>query len=139
MPIDPSKFLGPKATSEYLSTPPLVAVEIPQFSTTQGQPTQEAQPTMTRSDCLKAALSIVEGEREATYGTPEDSFSTIAAFWRVYLQGRVAGSIDAADVGVMMMLLKVARMRRRKGHLDDFVDAAGYAACVAEIVSRDQS
>lgn len=139
MPIDPSKFLGPKATSEYLSTPPLVAVEIPQFSTTQGQPTQEAQPTMTRSDCLKAALSIVEGEREATYGTPEDSFSTIAAFWRTYLQGRVAGSIDAADVGVMMMLLKVARISHRKDHLDSYIDAAAYAACAVECATRGQS
>lgn len=105
----------------------------------QPQPTERTSPTMTRSDCLKAALSIVEGEREATYGTPEDSFATIAAFWRVYLQGRVAGSIDAADVGVMMMLLKVARLSHRKDHLDSLVDAAGYAACVAEIVSRDPS
>lgn len=105
----------------------------------QPQPTQEAQPTMTRSDCLKAALSIVEGEREATYGTPEDSFSTIAAFWRTYLQGRVAGSIDAADVGVMMMLLKVARISHRKDHLDSYIDAAAYAACAVECATRGQS
>jgi len=105
----------------------------------QHQPTQETHPTMTRSDCLKAALSIVEGEREATYGTPEDSFSTIAAFWRTYLQGREAGSINAADVGVMMMLLKVARISYRKDHLDSYVDAAAYAACAVECATRGKS
>jgi hypothetical protein len=36
----------------------------------------------------------------------------------------------------MMTLLKVARLRGNPYHYDSIVDAAGYMACFAEIVSR---
>lgn len=86
---------------------------------------------MTRTECLKRAQDIVMGQREDEYGTPEDSFSAIAALWTAYI-GYKAVKFTAADVACMMILLKIARLKGSASHADSWVDAAGYAACGAE-------
>ena len=44
--------------------------------------------------------------------------------------------VSAADVAVMMNLLKVARIKSNPTHPDNWVDACGYMACGGEIVSK---
>ena len=82
---------------------------------------------MDRKECLEAAQEITL-DREASYGTPEENFTLIADLWSQYLRKRVA----ARDVGMMMVLLKVARLTHGK-HDDSLVDIAGYAAITSEV------
>ena len=92
---------------------------------------------MTRNDILEAADRCVNGERDHTYGSPENNFATIADFWNTYLASRNEGGyelpIEAKDVACMLALLKIARISTGTGKADNWVDLAGYAACGGEI------
>lgn len=87
---------------------------------------------MTRQDYLSAAADCVCKSREEQYGSPEDSFGTIAGLWSIYL-GR---KISPEDVAVMMALLKIARIARGRFKADSYVDAIGYIACAGEIAGK---
>ena len=91
---------------------------------------------MTREELLKRAEECVNGEREGDYGSPEQSFQTIANFWTIYLGTKHADHIEPEDVAIMMMLLKVARLAGNHATDDSLVDIAGYAACCAEIMTK---
>lgn len=87
-------------------------------------------PTLnTRARVLDKARDIVNGEREGQYGSPEDSFKTIADLWSAYLHKEVT----PCDVAQMMILLKIARCRTGVYKDDNYIDICGYAACAAEI------
>jgi hypothetical protein len=81
-----------------------------------------------RSDILEIAYKAVCADRNDSYGSPEDNFATIADLWSIYLDRQVA----PRDVAVMMVLLKVARVRKGKS-IDSWIDIAGYAACGGEL------
>ena len=92
---------------------------------------------MTRDEILDTAKSIVGGDREQDYGSPEDSFKVIADLWNAYLAGcGNTDSISAVDVAVMMALLKIARIASGHYKADSWIDLAGYAACGGEIEGR---
>ena len=87
------------------------------------------------ADLLDRAKNIVTGARRASYGKPEDNFACIAALWQTYLDRRTSAGklgvfeITPADVAVMMVLMKTARLAETPGHEDSWQDIAGYAAC----------
>ena len=85
----------------------------------------------TREKILTDAQKIVCKDRDRQYGSPEDSFTQIAELWNAYLYPGQTPSLKAEDVGMMMILLKVAR-ESNKHKEDNLIDIAGYAACVAE-------
>lgn len=85
---------------------------------------------MNREECLNAAKDCVTKDRQNTYGSPEDNFLRIADLWNAYLGCEM---IEAVDVAVMMVLLKVARIGSGNSHADNWVDLAGYAACGCEL------
>ncbi len=89
---------------------------------------------MTRAETLDKAKQIVCGQRENEYGSLEDNFQTIANLWSAYKNV----DFSANDVAMMMALLKIARIRTGIATEDSFVDLAGYAACGAEIVSKNR-
>ena len=93
---------------------------------------------MTRSEILATAHSYVCKDRNAQYGEPEDSFEVIAELWEVYLTHRHATetTINPEDVGVMMALMKIARISLGKAKTDSYIDACGYIACAGEIATR---
>lgn len=76
------------------------------------------------SDLLKYADHLINGPRAQDYGPPHESFKKIAKLWSTYLHTE----ITVTDVGMMMILLKVARNGRGKNKDDNFVDICGYAA-----------
>lgn len=88
---------------------------------------------MNRAETLAKAKNCVCGQRENEYGSPENNFSAIAAFWSVYK----GVNFSANDVAMMMALLKIARIKSGTGTDDSYVDLAGYAACGAEINSKE--
>lgn len=96
---------------------------------------QEAS-TNPRQQLLADALDAVS---RTEYGGPEDSFQNIANLWNVYLAAAPVGApvLTPADVAIMLMQLKVARLMTKIDHRDSIVDIAGYAACLAEIVEPD--
>ena len=83
---------------------------------------------MTRKEILDAAEKCVCGDRDAQYGSPENSFGVIARLWSVYLDRE----LDAKDVAAMMSLFKVARIKTGANKADNWIDLAGYAACGGE-------
>ena len=85
---------------------------------------------MTRKEILEQADKCVNTDRNNEYGHPENNFALIAGLWSVYL----GTEVTAKDVGLMMALLKVARAVV-SDKADNFVDLAGYAACVGEIAT----
>lgn len=88
---------------------------------------------MTRMEILKTAEKIISGEREKSYGAPEDNFSRIADLWNAYIRGKDEYEITAADVGHMMILFKIARTLGGQSKDDNYVDIAGYAAIAGEL------
>jgi hypothetical protein len=84
-----------------------------------------------RRQLLLDAADIIDGDRNETYGGPEQSFTVIAEFWSTYL----GFTIQPSDVAAMMALLKIARIKGSGGkHKDSWTDGAGYFACGWECV-----
>ena len=79
---------------------------------------------MNRSEILDTAKSYVTKDRDAVHGDAERNFMTIAAFWAAYLERPVT----AADVAVMMTLMKCARIKAKPGSSHfDWVPGGGKA------------
>lgn len=105
-----------------------------------GVPRAEAVVPKDNQTILEEAQKIVHGPRRASYGTPQKNFERIAGLWQAYLDGRNdgAGDLNATDVAMLMILLKVARIQHRPDR-DGLVDITGYAACAAIINDIDPS
>ena len=89
---------------------------------------------LTRAEVLDTAKEYVTKDRASDHGDMEDNFKTIAIYWSVHLGVEVLPH----DVGTMMMLLKAARAKSNPKHSDNYIDAAGYAACAAELATEDK-
>jgi hypothetical protein len=87
---------------------------------------------MNRSEILDTAKQYVNVDRAAAHGNVERNFGTIATFWSAHLDHPVT----AADVAVMMTLMKLARIKANPAHLDSWVDGCGYLACGGEIATE---
>lgn len=85
-----------------------------------------------KTDVLLIADKLIHGQRAQDYGDAKESFQSISELWSTYL----GYTVCAADVAVMMALLKVVRMKY-SGYQDkdSFVDACGYIA-LAEYIAR---
>jgi hypothetical protein len=99
-----------------------------------------------RGKILLKALDIINGERQDQYGSPEDSFALIAAYWTTFLKSRDliqskgnshALKISAKEVAEMMMLFKIARMSGQKPKLDNYLDLVGYAGIAADMIEEE--
>lgn len=92
----------------------------------------------------ETAAALVSGERALTHGEMALNFANIAemwnAWWRVKSRGLIANPeapFTAADVGTLMELLKIARRYTGETDVDNYIDAAGYAACTGEIATQN--
>jgi hypothetical protein len=89
---------------------------------------------MKRSEVLKTADDLINGDRAEAYGDAHENFGAIAQMWNAYLMGSPCDVtiIQARDVANMMALLKVCRMRHGP-HDDSSVDGAAYLALASEL------
>lgn len=86
-------------------------------------------PAMSSSAAvLEEARRLVCGDRNASYGSPDEDFGRTAAMWSGYLRDLLKTPLGAKDVAWMMMMVKASRSRHDDKR-DNYVDAAGYAAC----------
>ncbi len=95
----------------------------------------------TRREILQAAERCVCGDRDNEYGGPENSFALIAQLWEPIIRTRCVSpgadvAVDAVTVALLMAELKIARAATNTGHMDSWVDLAGYAACGGEIAAK---
>lgn len=100
---------------------------------------------MTMKELLEAAIKTV-ADRGVPYGGVEDNFTRIARYWNVHIQNRygvndekVLLDLDATDVAMMMILLKLARLANASDHMDSWIDIAGYAACGGSAATKQNS
>ena len=91
-----------------------------------------------RGSVLQEAIHTINGQRQDSYGNPEDSFERIANLWDAYLTGKYRSEIDltAEDVALMMTLMKIVRMMTGSGHRDSYIDAAGYIGLAADMGAK---
>ena len=94
---------------------------------------EAVKPERGRAIC-EEALKTINGERQDSYGNPEDTFGKIAALWSAYLGIEVTPTMTAD----MMCLLKIAREFCGKGKRDNAVDLIGYAALAARMRGYDE-
>lgn len=109
-----------------------------------GVETEPQKTPETRREILQAAERCVCGDRDQEYGGPEDSFALIASLWEPIIRSRCVSpgadvNVDAVTVALLMAELKIARAATNVGHMDSWVDLAGYAACGGEIASHDKA
>lgn len=85
-----------------------------------------------------AAGKIINGERQTSYGNPEDSFAWIAQRWTQRIQGRygVTFDLDTDDVSFMMADLKMAR-ECNQHKPDNLIDATGYLGINYDLVASE--
>ena len=79
---------------------------------------------------LEHAAGVVT-RRRRDYGEPADLFDRVAVRWSQVL----GTSVTPAQVIVCLVDLKVARLTHDMRHLDSITDVAGYAGCLAEVLS----
>jgi Domain of unknown function (DUF6378) len=83
---------------------------------------------MTGEELLQHAAAVVR-DRRRSYGDPTDLFERVAVRWSQVIGARVT----AAQVGLCLIDLKLARLAGDPKHLDSMIDVAGYAACLREV------
>lgn len=86
----------------------------------------------TRERILSSAIKAVCTDRQQRYGHVEDNFRLVAKLWTDYF----GEPFMPEDVGIMMALLKIARIKTGTANEDNYVDLAGYAACAGEVALR---
>lgn len=84
-----------------------------------------------RIKLLEEAIRIVR-ERGEDYGKPGDHFARTVGAINAVLAHKLREPLTAADWGICMIVDKCAREQHQPKR-DNMTDAAGYAACVAEI------
>ena len=81
--------------------------------------------TADEGSILQEAERLVHGPRQEAYGHPANDFSRTAALLNIVLAGKLRDELDAADVALMMVCVKLSREVNKHGR-DNLVDAAGY-------------
>lgn len=83
-----------------------------------------------RVEALREAAQIINGERDAQYGGPEDNFSRIAKIWTILFHKE----FTTEDVAMAFVATKLARFASNSGFQPDtWIDIAGYAGCGYEV------
>ena len=82
-------------------------------------------------DILKEAHALINGDRQASYGSPAENFARIATMWSAYL----GFNVTCKDVAVCMALLKLAREANRHKR-DNLLDAAAYVALASDMEGK---
>ena len=84
-----------------------------------------------RARILDTAKELINGDRNSSYGPPNDDFAKTAKFWSVYLSATNNCKVDIHphDVAALMALLKISRIAWSPLKDDNWIDLAGYAAC----------
>lgn len=81
---------------------------------------------------LVEADEIAGEDRSRDYGHPKQNHERIAAIWNVQLGDKLKQPIEAREVALLMIGLKLAREANTPKR-DNLIDIAGYVKCVEMI------
>jgi hypothetical protein len=81
---------------------------------------------------MNEANKLVNGERQADYGSPRENYEGIAKVWSGILSPILKRDITAEEAALMMVGLKLQR-QAMKHKRDNLVDAHGYLLVYAHI------
>lgn len=81
-------------------------------------------------DILDTAARITRGDRNASYGPPDQDFRRTAGMWSALFAAKLQDgeTFEPRDVALAMILLKCSRESHQRKP-DNWVDIAGYARC----------
>lgn len=87
---------------------------------------------------LDEAKAVIDA-RGDHYGPPIENWTRIASLWSAYLEHKLKDGekITPLDHGLMMDLVKTARLIETPDHWDSYLDKAGYAAASVECFNVD--
>ena len=88
---------------------------------------------MKSNQILNQASVLVQGQREKDYGDKTENHNNIARLWSAYLEIK----IEAHDVALMMVLLKMARTKLGEVSKDTYIDMSAYSAIAGEIKFKE--
>ena len=88
---------------------------------------------MSADDQLQKVRAIIK-TRGDNYGSVADNWETTADLWNAVLRRKLKVELSAADIGLLMIQLKVARLINSPDHDDSQLDVRGYAALLNEVV-----
>ena len=82
---------------------------------------------------LETAIKLTSGPRAHDYGDKIINHNNIAKLWSAYLDTKV----EAHDVAILMVLLKIARTKLGAISRDTYVDMSAYGAIAGEIKFKE--
>ena len=87
---------------------------------------------------LEEAGAVIDA-RGDHYGTPLQNWTRISELWTAFLRDKLkeGEKITPLDHGLMMDLVKTARLIETPEHWDSYVDKCGYAAAAVECLTKD--
>lgn len=93
-----------------------------------------------KRELLEGAIAAVCGERNDSYGPPSHDFDRTARLLSALFMDKLApgASFTAADVAQVVICVKLSRLQNSPGHVDSWLDIAGYAACGYECVVPEE-
>lgn len=83
---------------------------------------------------MQEANALVNGDRQADYGSPADSYRAMAMLWSGLLGAKLVSPLTAQEAALMMVALKLQR-EVNKHKTDNLVDAHGYLLVLAHIIA----
>ena len=89
---------------------------------------------MITKEILSEATRLVGMDRQKDYGDKVENHDNIARLWSAYLGIK----IEAHDVALMMVLLKMARTKLGKVSKDTYIDMSAYSAIAGEIKFKEE-
>lgn len=88
-----------------------------------------------RGQLLKQAYLLINGDRQDQYGDAFDTHQRIANMWNTLVFREYGNRIEAHDVALMMICVKLVRATRSPEKADSWIDIAGYAALGGEMAN----
>jgi hypothetical protein len=87
-----------------------------------------------RAACLDMAKDRVTRNRADRHGDFMSTYTGVAELWRAYLKAATGQDValGAHDCAQMLVLMKIGRAAKNPGHVDSYVDQAGYSALACE-------
>jgi hypothetical protein len=87
-----------------------------------------------RAEALAEAGRLIEGDRDAAYGSPTENFTGIAKVLTVVLGHllKPGAEVSPVDVAAIHVAVKLCR-RVHADRADNWIDVTGYGACGYEV------
>lgn len=90
------------------------------------------QPGKPGEDHMAEANALVNGDRQAAYGSPRPSYEAQAKVWSGLLAHKLSADLTPEDVVLLLTGMKLVR-EVRKHKRDNVVDLHGYALVLAHV------